>query len=152
VFLTGRERAGLAYDPANESLLLFGGLGLRTLHNDLWTWTGNTWTSLVQAGRPPGRQAAGMATDMARRRIVLFGGEGFNERSELVLFDDTWIWASSAAGTPGATTPPTQTGSTVASGPSSSRFDGSRPQLTSTVLPLVLGLLLIGAGYALRRR
>ena len=135
-------------------MLLFGGLGLRTLHNDLWTWTGETWTALKQAGRPPGRQAAGMATDMARNRIVLFGGEGFNERSELVLLDDTWTWAGSAAqpvsaagGGSSVTSPSQTTDATQVP----TRNGDTRAPLTSVVLLLVLGLMLIGAGYALRR-
>ena len=108
----------------------------------------------MQAGRPPGRQAAGMATDMARRRIVVFGGEGFNERSELVLLDDTWTWAGpasqavSVAGGATSVTSPTQT---VAANQVPTRDGDARARLSSVVLPLVLGLMLIGAGFALRR-
>ena len=117
-FLTGRERAGLAYDPANGGLLLFGGLGLRSFHNDLWA---PAWPPILP-----------MAASC--------GGEGFNQRNELVLLDDTWIWQSTDQ-------------APMAQPPSDS---AAAPQRTpdSRAGPLVvaaLGVILLAAGLIMRR-
>ncbi|MBM4062025.1 MAG: hypothetical protein FJ265_13155 [Planctomycetes bacterium] len=80
-----REDPGLAYDPVNAALLLFGGAG--TFSSDLWLFDGTDWTARHPAVLPPPRVRHAMATDTARNRVVLFGGG-----SGFVLLGDTWEW------------------------------------------------------------
>jgi hypothetical protein len=85
-----------------------------------------------------------MAADLAGGRVVLFGGEGFNERNELVLLDDTWTWQS--AGGPALAQPPPVSGSDQTRSLSTSyAWSGS------ALLVGALGVALMGAGFALRR-
>ena len=80
------DSASMAYDPATQQLLLFGGHNGRDL-NDTWVWNG-VWRRLAPATAPPARYLASMAYDPASKELVLFGGLT-NRGSEL---DDTWAW------------------------------------------------------------
>jgi hypothetical protein len=75
----------MAYDGADQSLLLFGGetTGQSRLA-DTWTWDGHRWTQLHPAHSPSPRAWAQMAYDPRHRDVLLFGGS-----SGLA---DTWIW------------------------------------------------------------
>jgi len=75
----------MAYDPATNQLILFGGDGAS---NDTWTWNGTTWTQLSSATSPPGRQHASMAYDPGTDQLVLFGGLGATGN----FLNDTWTW------------------------------------------------------------
>jgi len=79
----GRTAASLAYDPARQVLVLFGGGYL----NDTWTWDGSNWTLLHPATSPPPRAWASMASD-GRGRLVLFGGSAASGD----VLGDTWTW------------------------------------------------------------
>lgn len=70
-----RGAAAMAYDPAGQRCLLFGGYSSMGGRKDLWSWDGVTWTQLASA--PPealGRGDFAMAFDRGRNRLVVHGG------------------------------------------------------------------------------
>src|SRR5690606_1545052 len=102
--LSKRKSVVLAYDPANEKVLLFGGEGAsKSLKNDTWLWDGHAgeWTEVNVAGAVPSpRAGAQMAYD--GQNLVLFGGYTYASGKQQPL-GDTWIWNGSEwteAGTP----------------------------------------------------
>ena len=72
---SARTGAGLAYDPARKSLILFGGSGTNGSLNDTWEW-GSTrkWTQLSPSSSPDPLYGHAMVTDTIRNKILLFGG------------------------------------------------------------------------------
>ena len=76
--------AGMAYDAATHSVVLFGGP-----NGDTWTWNGSTWAKQAPAASPSPRAGAGMAYDAATGTVVLFGGIGYSTGRYL---GDTWTW------------------------------------------------------------
>ena len=81
----------MAYDPATDQLLLFGGSTPYSV-GDTWTWDGTTWTELSPATSPTSRYNSSMAYDPAAGQLVLFGGfthPGFGAGG---LLGDTWTW------------------------------------------------------------
>lgn len=84
----GRRFAPMVFDPARESMVLFGGDGANNVFlNDTWLWNGTNWTQLAVSG-PSARRTAAMAYDEARGEIVLFGG------FDTALRGDTWVLPS----------------------------------------------------------
>jgi hypothetical protein len=106
----GRNVADMAYDPATEQLVVFGGEqtsdeanGL----NDTWTWNGSKWRQVdddngYDSGcgesmptldpcptSPPGRVGSVMAYDPALGQLVVFGGMIDYNSTE---YNDTWAW------------------------------------------------------------
>ena len=87
----------MAYDPATEQLILFGGgpnsnFGSATF-NDTWNWTGTDWVNLIPnspTNNPPARYGASMAFDSATRELILFGGGSVVSGTSLL--SDTWSW------------------------------------------------------------
>ncbi len=82
---SARQRHAMAYDSANQKIVLFGGSvgGDETWVYDL---AGNTWTNMNPATKPSARQYHAMAYDSANQRIVLFGGnDGTSD-------DETWVY------------------------------------------------------------
>jgi hypothetical protein len=81
--------AGMVYDQATRSVLVFGGLLLSGGYgNDTWTWDGTTWTQQFPAASPPARNNAALAYDVATGTAVLFGGIDTSNH----LLSDTWTW------------------------------------------------------------
>ena len=81
-----RGGASMAFDPAINKMVLFGGAGPRSecgCLSDTWTYDGNTWTQQFPA-EPTARAGAAMAYDPALRKIVLFSGNNFQA--------DTWTY------------------------------------------------------------
>ncbi len=76
----GRTLAGAAFDPASQSLLVFGGGALPTAFNDTWELSlvgAPTWHQVSTAGTPPaGRGAMAFGFDPTLRRMVAAGGSG----------------------------------------------------------------------------
>ena len=108
----------MAYDPATQQLVLFGGLS-RTALGDTWMWSGTTWTQQFPATSPPARDSASMAYDAATQQLVLFGGEGSTNQD----FSDTWTWSGTNwTQLSPATNPPARAGSSMA-------YDASAHQL-----------------------
>jgi serine/threonine protein kinase len=94
-----RGGAGMAYDAATGTFVLFGGSfggqagGAstdRTHFNDTWVWDGKTWTQAAPPVSPEARRfdTQGMAYDPRSATIVLFGGIGVRD----TVLGDTWTW------------------------------------------------------------
>lgn len=86
-----RSRAALAYDPASQTVVMFGGEGSGMRYADTWQWNGLAWTEVTTSPAPPARSVASLAYDHARGELVLFGGlDGTPAR-----LGDTWTWTAS---------------------------------------------------------
>src|SRR5439155_20584824 len=86
-----RRAAAMAYDPAHQVVVLYGGLvqdrneGIAA--SDTWTWDGSDWTMVSPKTDSPGdREGPVMVT--AGNRILLFGGRWYNVK----YFGDVWAW------------------------------------------------------------
>jgi hypothetical protein len=97
-----REGPAMAYDSANDVVVLFGGYNSLNF-NDTWEYTpgSNTWNQVSPPTAPSSRAYAGMAYDSAQNRIVLFGGVSDSDYEA-----DTWEY-NAAANTWQQTTPVT---------------------------------------------
>ncbi|MCK6630235.1 MAG: PKD domain-containing protein [Anaerolineae bacterium] len=90
-----RTLAALAYDAANNRLLLFGGrMGVGTLLNDLWAFNLGTltWSQLTPTSSPPARMGHMLTYHAATNSVVLVGGIG----SGHTLLGDTWHYYQNA--------------------------------------------------------
>lgn len=93
-----RTFPALAYDSAENRLILFGGNRVlfgtaedtATFLDDMWAWDGQAWHQ-IHVSTPPARAEAGIAYDSDRQRAVLFGGHS-NEGGKRIRFGDTWEW------------------------------------------------------------
>jgi Galactose oxidase, central domain len=83
-----RDGAGMAFDWATGTVVLFGGqYGIVPL-NDTWIWNGTNWTQVSPPVAPSARAYGAMVYDPATRKVVLFGGvSGLNGP-----LGDTWNW------------------------------------------------------------
>lgn len=89
-----RWEAGFAYDPALQSLVLFGGRNVTSFFNDTWTFNASGWSLLPSVSAPTPRGLVGMTYDPGAGAIVLFGG-GMGNAPALrgpnwTLDSDTW--------------------------------------------------------------
>ena len=85
--------SAMAFDPASNQLVLFGGYDSVTQHysGDTWVWTGTAWqkpTTITQ--NPTARYGGSMAYDAGSGKLVLFGGSENGGYSQ-----DTWLWDGS---------------------------------------------------------
>ena len=84
-----RIDAAMAYDPARQSLILFGGHSWTTgaTFDDTWEWNGSTrqWTQLVTKGAPAARWGHALVTDTARKKILMFGASS-------AMAGEVWEW------------------------------------------------------------
>jgi N-acetylneuraminic acid mutarotase len=81
----------MVYDPAGRTTILFGGVTISQLANDLWAYSSaaNTWTRLkTTGGPPPARTYPSMVYDPATGKAILFGGWTGSS-----TFGDTWTYA-----------------------------------------------------------
>ena len=83
-----RGHHALAYDPARERVVLFGGSGQR---NDVWEWDGTKWIEIFPEELPPGRSGHALTYDSAREKVMLFGGNTTDEGTIFNL-NDVWEW------------------------------------------------------------
>lgn len=123
--LGGRLDAGLAYDPARQSLILFGGTSWSSgqASNDTWEWNLRTqkWSPIKTNGFPGARWGHAMVTDSVRKKILMVGGSAGPA-------GEVWEWDGVASSwtdrTPrGASVVPTTRGYPVAT------FDEHRQKL-----------------------
>jgi hypothetical protein len=95
----GRQMACLAYDPALQALVLFGGRGTNpnasgpgTVLGDTWIYSTTSgtpqWNAVTSRPSPSPRSAASMAFDTLDDEIVLFGGVA----SSGTILTDTWLY------------------------------------------------------------
>jgi hypothetical protein len=82
----------MAYDAANERVVLFGGAWDRDEHADTWLYDGSAWVEQHPAHRPPSARGACAAYDALRQEVVMFGGSHLRETHSSELLDATWVW------------------------------------------------------------
>ena len=87
--------AAEAYDPANQTTVLFGGVDASgALSNATWVWNGTTWNEAsAQLSSPSPRELASLAyfpgaAGQTQGQLILFGGEGAGGNP----LGDTWAW------------------------------------------------------------
>jgi hypothetical protein len=88
-----RYDAAMAYDPATNQLVLFGGLGENGPLEDTWLWNGTSWSQAHPSTGPTTPVPFGgsaMTYDEARRALVLIT-TGPSGHPEL----ETWRWDGS---------------------------------------------------------
>jgi PKD repeat protein len=89
-----RTFAALAYDPALNGTLMFGGYNhsANSSWGDTWLFANGTWANLSAnlSSAPSARWAALMTWDPWNHEMVLFGG-----RDGLSILGDTWVFDSS---------------------------------------------------------
>lgn len=88
-----RDRCMMAYDPARDRVVVFGGTFCNGAdsRNDTWEWNGQRWRECKPRVRAEGRWAGGMAYDYARGSVVLLGGYGY--RTVMTpMQNDLWSW------------------------------------------------------------
>ena len=91
-----RDGAGMAFDAATGTVLLFGGYDGTNYLNDTWSFDGHAWTQLHPAVSPPARAYAGIAYDSALGTVVTWGGKNAGG-----TLSDTWAWNGSNWVAPG---------------------------------------------------
>jgi hypothetical protein len=84
-----RSGATMAYDPARDQMVLFGGYDANVAYtSDTWTWDGSTWTRADPDNVPPARSAGAATYDPVLGGVLLFGGNyGLGKHAA-----DTWVW------------------------------------------------------------
>ena len=96
-----RFGTAMAYDPATDRIILFGGGGIdeddhRLTFADTWAFDAgtDTWTDLAPPQAPPARAHHTLVYDARLERILLWGGKGFGmEAADLWAYDpatNTW--------------------------------------------------------------
>lgn len=89
-----REWASMTYDARDGYVLLFGGIGNKSLLDDTWKFSGGVWTQLHPSVSPSPRYGAAMAYDPAIGKVVLFGGEDLPHGNYSTSFlSDTWAFS-----------------------------------------------------------
>lgn len=86
-----RRAGGFAWHPAQNGLVMYGGLqsGPTLTLNETWLFNGVTWTQLTPTTTPPPRWGHRMVYDTRRARIVTFGGRSPTTTANA---NDTWEW------------------------------------------------------------
>lgn len=89
---SARSEAAMAYDPARDETVLFGGKCSTTVMMDTWVFSPMTrqWDERFPATSPPQRFGHAVVADAARGEMLLFGGLSFD--ASTTYYDDTWIW------------------------------------------------------------
>jgi hypothetical protein len=86
-----RDSAMMAYDPATQEVVLFGGFNW-TIYStaDTWAFANGTWNQVPGGAGPSSRNSGALAYDANLGGLVLFGGhDGW------LFLSDTWLWANS---------------------------------------------------------
>jgi hypothetical protein len=128
-----RTNGVMAYDPADGTVVLFGGQGKSTSLDDTWTWNGSVWSEEHPTTSPPAMTGAQMAYDPVSHDLVLVGGQ-FETGSGA-----GGTVSCSAVGSSGSGSASGSTGSTVAVPPITAVPAGT-PMPTSTAsTPIAVG-------------
>lgn len=83
-----RTGAALAYDEAQQQIVLYGGITQTGISSETWTWNGTSWQQVQTLNVPSLRQNALLVYDSATQQMLLFGG--INAQGTLPTFSDTW--------------------------------------------------------------
>ena len=88
--------AAMAFDPATQQVVMFGGLGVHGALGDTWIWNGIGWLHPNLTLSPHSRLGASMVYDARLSALVLVGGDadapvGPSERADLAA---TWLWSA----------------------------------------------------------
>jgi N-acetylneuraminic acid mutarotase len=86
----GRVCPAMAYDPATQRMIMFGGYYVGSELNDTWAYNpaANAWTELNPSGTvPPARHFHAMVCDPSTGRMIMFGGTG-----DTGYLNDTWAY------------------------------------------------------------
>jgi N-acetylneuraminic acid mutarotase len=88
----GRISPGMAYDAANQQIILFGGDSPRDRLSDTWIYNlaENRWQDVTPQVSPPPRSDMGFVYDETNRIVILFGG--YCSETVHDLCDDTWVF------------------------------------------------------------
>ena len=94
---SGRDGAAMAYDPATNQVVLFGGYTGNGYGQSTWVWNGSSWTQVnTPTNQTPGNRGyAMMAYDATSRQLVLFGGQNQPGCDAAGFLNDTWVWNGS---------------------------------------------------------
>ncbi|MGE0401567.1 MAG: kelch repeat-containing protein [Kofleriaceae bacterium] len=84
---SARWEHAMAYDVANDRVVLFGGRTAAGYSNETWLWDGTSWTQVTPPTSPSARANHSMTYDTTRGRVLLFGGV-----DETSLLADVWEW------------------------------------------------------------
>lgn len=91
----------MAYDPATQQVVLYGGYTADTTTNapngyasDTWLWNGSSWVqdTATTASAPGKLGYAMMAYDASSRQLVLFGGQRDLGCDGNGFVNNTWVW------------------------------------------------------------
>ena len=89
-----RYNASMAYDSIEGKVILFGGLGNKTLYlSDTWAYdpTANTWTNLAPTGPVPAareKQVMASVSTLTGEKMIMFGGLNSSDSA----MSDTWSY------------------------------------------------------------
>jgi hypothetical protein len=100
-----RYAAQMAYDPATEQVVLFGGVTdfpEASFFDDTWTFNGTTWQEQSPVTSPSAGATGSMVYDSALGEVVFFGGTTPNGdvASAWAYNGSTWIEQSPGASPP----------------------------------------------------
>jgi hypothetical protein len=85
-----RFDTSMAYDPARQVVVLFGGRDNNTSFGDTWQFNGRTWMKIDVPGPSP-RNGHAMVYDPQTKALLLFGGRrGRESLNDLWKFDGAW--------------------------------------------------------------
>ncbi len=128
--LAARNSATMAYDPATNQTILFGGNNGSTYYNDTWVWSGTSWTEVATTGPVgAGREGVDMAYDSNTGQFLLFGGDNNG-----TYYNDTYDWVWNATTNTGTWNPLTTTGTLP-----TARYAGSMAYDSATSQMLLFG-------------
>jgi hypothetical protein len=83
-----RLGAAMVADPAEGTVVLFGGRSRADVEGDTWLWKAGRWRRMDVQPAPPARSFAGASPD-GRGGVLLFGGDPSDPDGS---HDDTWRW------------------------------------------------------------
>jgi len=88
-----RDTHCMAFEPASQRVVLFGGYNLGTGSQlaDTWEWDASNWVLMPTGSAPPARETFAMCAD-GSGGVLLFGGSSFGSG----LFNDTWRYTQGA--------------------------------------------------------
>jgi len=86
-----RSAGAMAFDPHNQTPLLFGGHDANGRFDETWLWDGTEWMDVTpDSGNPTGRTHMALATSEATDEVVMFGGDDGAGSAQ------TWRWNGAA--------------------------------------------------------